>query len=501
LKKWVWVRRFSQIFFTGLFIYALAASIQPGHWISPKPWFWSDPLAMFSLSISSRTFVHGLGWSILFVLASVFLGRFFCGWLCPMGALGDLVGSLRKKKRKLSPETNRFWRKPKYILLAVLGLLALAGFQEVWFFDPIVIAGRFISMNLLPVFAQGLNTTFIFLIKHIPPLDTPLTEAYRCVRQSVLGSRLYTFSNAFPIFLYFAVLALAGLWVARLWCRTLCPLGAIYALFSRKALLARRVDDCSSCRRCQRDCRMAAIGPDLKTVPGECILCMDCIYECPGKKTYFSFKPRVRAKTEPVSGGLSRKDFLVLFLVPVFLAGFRRRRRSASRESGAQEGPLRPPGALAEKDFLNRCIRCGNCMKACPTNGLQPSVIDDGWSALWVPRLLPNVGACEYNCNQCGSVCPTGAIRPLPLALKQKVRIGLAEIDRSRCLNWTDQDTCLVCEEHCPLPEKAIQLVHVRGRSRPVVDVSRCIGCGLCQNVCPAEPVRAIRVYPLSSQK
>ncbi len=158
------------------------------------------------------------------------------------------------------------------------------------------------------------------------------------------------------------------------------------------------------------------------------------------------------------------------------------------------EGIIRPPGALKEKDFVNRCIRCGNCMRVCVTNGLQPVMFESGLEGILTPRLVPEIGYCEYQCTLCGQVCPTGAIPDLKISEKKKIRLGTAGVHRGRCLSWRGEENCLLCEEHCPVEEKAIKVM----ASKPVVDRGLCVGCGACQNVCPAgaitvNPATAIR--------
>jgi MauM/NapG family ferredoxin protein len=164
---------------------------------------------------------------------------------------------------------------------------------------------------------------------------------------------------------------------------------------------------------------------------------------------------------------------------------------------------IRPPGAR-KPEFLSQCIRCGICLKVCPTSGLQPSLDQAGWAGLWTPVLAPRLGHCDYSCNACGQACPTGAIPPLTLEDKRRAVIGYAYIDRNRCIPWTDARDCIVCEEMCPLPEKAILLEEVEVRApdgtpaqvrRPHVLGDRCIGCGICENRCPLNGEAAIRIY------
>jgi ferredoxin len=164
---------------------------------------------------------------------------------------------------------------------------------------------------------------------------------------------------------------------------------------------------------------------------------------------------------------------------------------------------VRPPGSLAEEEFLARCIRCGECMKVCPTNAIHPAALEAGLEGMWSPVLNMEIGYCEYECTLCTQVCPTGAIRPLEIAEKQKIKIGLAYFDRNRCLPYAWSRTCIVCEEHCPTPKKAIwfeevQVLTAAGGGvtvkQPRVDPELCIGCGICVNKCVIKGQPAILV-------
>ena len=158
---------------------------------------------------------------------------------------------------------------------------------------------------------------------------------------------------------------------------------------------------------------------------------------------------------------------------------------------------IRPPGALAEEDFVNRCVRCGNCMKVCPTNALHPVTLQAGIEGIWTPQILPEIGYCEYKCVLCGRTCPTGALPALTPEKKSKTKLGTAAIDRSLCLPWAEGKECLVCQEHCPVSEKAIKFdTYAGGLAKPYVDPYLCVGCGICQNKCPVRPARAIKVSP-----
>jgi ferredoxin len=171
---------------------------------------------------------------------------------------------------------------------------------------------------------------------------------------------------------------------------------------------------------------------------------------------------------------------------------------------------IRPPGSLTEEEFLGRCIKCAACMRVCPTNVLQPALLEAGLEGLWTPLLVNRIGWCEQYCVACGQACPTGAIRRISVAEKagqppfeQPIRLGTAFYDHGRCLPWAMHIPCIVCEEMCPTSPKAIwyKVVQVPGRDgrpielkQPYVEPGLCIGCGICENKCPVEDLPAIRV-------
>ena len=164
---------------------------------------------------------------------------------------------------------------------------------------------------------------------------------------------------------------------------------------------------------------------------------------------------------------------------------------------------IRPPGAVEEQEFLSRCIRCGECMKVCPTNAIQPACMEAGIEGIWTPVLNMDVGYCEYECTLCGQVCPTDAIRELPLEEKQKIKIGQSFVDKNRCLPYASARPCIVCEEHCPTPTKAIwvediEVMNASGQKvlvqQPHIDPEQCVGCGICQNKCPIKDQSGIYV-------
>jgi formate hydrogenlyase subunit 6/NADH:ubiquinone oxidoreductase subunit I len=179
--------------------------------------------------------------------------------------------------------------------------------------------------------------------------------------------------------------------------------------------------------------------------------------------------------------------------------------QAGARGQGKSFNPalIRPPGAVAEEEFLARCIRCGECMKVCPTNAIQPTLFEAGLEGLWSPVLKMKLGYCEYECTLCTQVCPTDAIKLLGVEEKKNIKIGLAFFDKNRCLPYAAARSCIVCEEHCPTPKKAIwfeevQVLNSRGErvvvKQPHIDLELCIGCGICEKKCPIADQGAVFV-------
>jgi ferredoxin len=408
------------------------------------------------------------------------------------------LSAAEKKNRALEDRTNSRLSAVKYWILGVIVLAAIFGLQLIWFFDPVIIAGRFVSLNLIPTVTLFFDAVFSYFIRNLR-LYGPVYDFYRVLKSSILGVHVRYFAHASVVFAFLIFIITAAVYFKRLWCRAICPLGALYALAARFSILKREVSECIHCGKCKADCRMGAIRDDASYVNSECILCMDCVYDCPKGKTHFGFSQK-KAETAAQTNGVTRRQFLILGALSfTSLLGFRV--VYPDRPNARRPRVIRPPASLEEAEFLNRCVRCGNCMKVCITNGLQPAFLEAGVSGIWTPHLVPEIGYCEYHCTLCGNVCPTGAIQKLTEPQKLETRLGLARIDRSLCIPWKKKKECIVCEEHCPTANKAIQLRKVEAGGkvlmRPYINEHLCIGCGICQTKCPVRPVRAIRVYPV----
>ena len=451
----------------------------------------ASPLVGIATMLAGRTFIASVTLSLIILILTIFLGRFFCGWICPLGTIIDgsdnLIRGSRKKARQENSTRFRSW---KFFILAATLTAAVFSVQLIWFFDPIALLTRVLTTSIYPIFAFFFESVFAVGFR-IPFLEDSLLTIYDFAQAHFMPVQQPQFFEGIAIFLLFAGILALGKISRRFWCRNLCPLGALLGIFSKYRLTKRVVsNNCTHCGICQRDCKMNAIEDDYtinSTV--ECIACMECVAVCPPKVISY------RLGRSPGSNtiDLSKRSFIKSGLAGLLSVGLLKTAALTRNQKGQA---IRPPGALPEDEFLDRCIRCHECVRICATTGacLQPTLLESGWEGIWTPRSVPSLGYCEYNCTLCGEVCPTGAIHKLALEEKQKTKMGLAFFDKSRCIPWYRHEDCLVCEEHCPTPDKAIkfderEVVTHDGSTRvvkfPYVVEDLCIGCGICETKCP----------------
>ncbi|NNF45349.1 MAG: 4Fe-4S binding protein [Desulfofustis sp.] len=456
-----------------------------------------DPLLALATMLAVKTVISLMLPALLVIALSLLAGRSFCGWLCPLGGLLDgwsrLFGSAKPQS------ATKFSSLPKMVLIVVL-VSALFGVPLAGYVDPFSILVRGLSQAVYPGINDVSVTFFTFTYQHLPATVNLITEPlYSFLQQTILPfeQKFYQLGLVSLFVLFIVVIAEHG--QKRFFCRNICPLGALLGWFSRMGVLslAGGNEDCRACRRCAQICRMGAID-EHRTIDVEtCVLCMDCFEKCP--RQIISFGAEVPI-SRGVGGGLTRRQFLAATSASLVLPSV-----LGVRTLNVQADPLliRPPGSLAEPEFLNRCVRCGQCMQVCITNGLQPVMLRAGIEGMFSPYLVARTGYCEFNCTLCGQVCPTGALQVLDLDAKHRFKIGHAWFDKDRCLPYAKGIECIVCEEHCPTPEKAIKFRNVdivteggnkQQVQQPYVDDALCIGCGICETKCPLPDISAIFV-------
>ena len=470
-----------------------------------KIWLDFDPLIFISTLLSSHSVTKSLLLALILIGVTIFMGRIFCGWICPLGTLNNMIGSLRKKP---PASVRRNWYRMKYYILLVILASSLFTTQLAGIMDPISLLIRSLSLSIYPLFNYITRSFFDTVYNiHLPVIVDISEFFYTIFKKTVLSfHQLYFFQGIFIGLLFLMILGL-NLVERRFWCKYLCPLGGLLGILSRHSLLTRSISEgCTSCGLCETMCSGGAvIDKDGNWRGAECIYCMDCDDLCPHNAVNFGFT----ARKDSVSLNLGRRNVVTSILTGIFIVPILRTRPS----SGTRyfNGKLiRPPGSLDEREFLKKCVRCGECMKVCITNGLQPTLFDAGVEGIWTPKLVPRLGYCEYRCTLCGQVCPTGAIRRLTLNEKKKTKIGVAIIDKGRCLPYAYGTPCIVCEEVCPTPKKAIWLEPVMVRDRegndtvikqPKVDITLCVGCGICETFCPVKSEPAIYVISTNESR
>jgi MauM/NapG family ferredoxin protein len=474
-----------------------------------------DPLILITTLLSAHAVAKAFLLSLVVIALTMLLGRVFCGWVCPLGTLNNLVGMLKKKRSTplKSPlgkgvERGVNWHRVKYLILIGMLVSALFTLQPVGIMDPLSLLIRSFSVSIYPLFNHAVRAVFDTVYAANPLDIAAVTEpVYNVLRKTVLSFSQPVYRQGVFIGLLFLGILGMNLVEKRFWCRYLCPLGALLGLLSRFSLLKRSVSEgCTECGACAGVCQGAA-APDVKGQwkDAECYYCWNCDDICPSNAVSFGFSGKMitpamdlgrrRVITSALSG---------IAAVPLL------RITPLGTANAKDPDLLRPPGALEEKEFLARCVKCGECMKVCITNGLQPTFMEAGLEGIWSPTLVPRIGYCEYRCTLCGQVCPTGAIKRLTLEEKAKVKLGLAMIDKGRCLPWAHATPCIMCEEVCPTPKKAIWLEKVEVTDRkgkritvqqPRVDLELCIGCGICENKCPVLGRPAIYVSSVGESR
>jgi ferredoxin len=435
-----------------------------------------DPLVALSTAIASRSWVWSLAAAGAILLACLFIPRGFCGYVCPLGTVIDLfdwaVGN-RVRRWKLREQDRGWWVYLKYYLLvgclaAGLGGVLLTGF-----------------VAAIPVVTRA----FLFIVK---PIQLGTTRGWYLNPE-------WNWGHAVSLLLFGVVLGL-GIFKRRFWCQYVCPSGALFSLGNLFRATERKVEaSCISCNKCVEICPFDAIKPDFTTRGLDCTLCQTCGGVCPTHSIKFVDRwdsKDLKAPATPAETRPSRRGFL---------AGVLGGGAAAVAVPVAWGIPaVRPPGSLPEKQFLQACIRCGECFQACPNDVLQPMGFEQGLEGLWTPKVVANWAGCEASCNNCGQVCPTGAIRALPMEEKRVARMGLAIVQAS-CLPLAGREECRLCVDECNAAGyRAIEFMRVHpaldekglpidgsGFSAPVVLADRCVGCGLCQTRCHVINVKA----------
>jgi ferredoxin len=446
-----------------------------------------DPLVMTVVCGGMRTVVTITLLGAVTLVVSLLLGRVFCGWVCPLGTIFDAYGWVLRRLRIRFEGPSPSWFTFKYYLLtAILVFAVLGGVSPLMGFDPIVLLTRTVATVINPFWLH--RSEFLWNVE-----DAPGTFGY--------------FIDAGTLVLFLAIMS-GTTRLSRIWCRTACPLGAYLAVLSRNSILRRDTKDCVHCNICATHCPTGAINFNNEEIynESECIKCFSCTQECPVDANFFTYKlpfPAVSPSQHPVS--LERRTLLMTITGTVMASPLL---RLAAGEPIAHKKLIRPPMSREERDFLSSCIRCTECVKACPTGILKTAGLEFGVRALWSPIMVPTEGYCKQGCNACSQACPTDAIMKYPVEKKYTYKSGTAFLETSRCISYTERKFCSECVRVCPV--NAIDIVRgwepegqengrwnvpSKGADHPAPDnkmptrpigvvFEKCIGCGACENSC-----------------
>lgn len=445
-----------------------------------------------------------VGIIVLLILLTLVFGRVYCSVICPMGVFQDVISWLsgqRKKKKyrfSYSPAKNIL----RYTVLTLFVIAVIAGIGSfVALLAPYSSYGRIANNLFAPIYQWG-NNVFAYFAER--------AESYAFYETSVWMKSLPTFVIAVVTFIAIVVLAWRN---GRTYCNTICPVGTVLGFLSRFALFRISIDTekCNACGLCSRKCKAACIDGKRHTVDySRCVACMDCLDTCKhGAISYRWFKQETQPKNAEQTRSVdkeqineARRSFLTATAILATATTLKAQEKKVDGGLAAIEDkkipkratPILPPGALSARDFARHCTACQLCVSVCPNEVLRPST---DLMKLMQPEMSYERGYCRPECTKCGEVCPAGAIHPITAADKSATQIGHAVWIKKNCIPLTDGVECGNCARHCPAG--AIQMVPSDPQQEdspkiPVVNTERCIGCGACENLCPARPFSAIYV-------
>lgn len=454
--------------------------------------------------------------SALIILTLIF-GRVYCSVICPMGVFQDIISWIHgktKKKNKFrfsySPAKN--WLRYGMLVLFIAALVAGIG-SFAALLAPYSSYGRIASNLFAPVYQWGNNLLAFFAGR---------AESYAFYSKEVWLKSLPTFLIATATFVVIFVLAWKN---GRTYCNTICPVGTILGFFSRYSLFAPVIDTekCRNCGLCGKQCKASCINmKEHKIDYSRCVVCMDCIDTCKEGaikyKSRHSLKKAGDKKAESATVGTEgngrneangRRTFIATAVAVSATAAAKAQTMKVDgglaeiqdKKVPVRKTRLKPAGSLSVRHFDQHCTACQLCVSVCPNNVLRPSA---SLMTLMQPEMSYEKGWCRPECNRCSQVCPAGAIKPVSIEEKSSVQVGHAVVIRENCVVNTDGVSCSNCARHCPA--HAIMMVpsdpeNPKSLKIPAVNEEKCIGCGACENLCPARPFSAIYVEGHSVHK
>ncbi len=428
--------------------------------------------------------------ALLFVaVLTIIFGRIYCSIICPLGIMQDLFGWLGKKAKKNRYTFSKAISWLRYTMLAIMVVAFFAGIGTVvQLLAPYSTFGLIATNILQPVYQAG-NNVLAAIAEHY--------ESYAFYHSEIWLRSAISLGIAIVMLVMLAVLAWRN---GRTYCNTICPVGTVLSFLSRFSFMKIRFDEgkCKNCSLCTRNCKTSCIDFKTHTVDySRCVTCGDCVNSCKHGALKYSFATKKDDKQEP-----TRRSFLIgsALLTTAAMAQQKEKMMDGGlaeiqdKVSPERQTPLTPPGSWSADNMEKRCTGCQLCISECPNQVLRPS---SDLLHLMQPVMSYELGYCRPECTRCSQVCPAGAIKPIKKEDKSSIQIGHAVWIKKNCIPLTDGVECGNCARHCPVG--AIEMVpsdpdDEESPAVPAVNEARCIGCGACENLCPARPFSAIYV-------
>ena len=433
----------------------------------------------------------------LAVLTLVF-GRIYCSVICPLGIMQDVFGWLGKKVKKNRYTYSKEVKWLRYPLLIVFIIALLAGIGTLFqLLAPYSAFGRIATNLLQPVWQAG-NNVLASIAEYY--------DSYAFYHTNIWLRALPSLVISIVTLVILAVLAWRN---GRTYCNTICPVGTFLSFFSRFSFLKIHfdVEKCKNCSLCTKNCKTSCIDFKTHSVDAtRCVVCGDCIESCKFGALSYSRKSRGSRNSRNTGDSSSevegRRTFLLSSALLTTAAIAQKKDKLMDgglaeiqdKVAPKRQTPIAPPGSGSRANLEQHCTGCQLCISECPNEVLRPS--DDLWH-LMMPVMSYERGYCRPECNRCSQICPAGAIKPITVEDKASTQIGHAVFIKKNCVVLRDEVECGNCASHCPTG--AIEMVPSDPNDEespyiPAVNEARCIGCGACENLCPARPHSAIYV-------
>lgn len=428
---------------------------------------------------------------VILIVMTLAFGRIYCSIICPLGILQDIIGWVGKKVKKNRYTFSKAVSWLRYTMLGVMVVALVAGIGSiVQLLAPYSAFGRIATTLLQPLYKMG-NNVLAAISEHYDNYAFYHTETGVPNITIVLAVACVTL----------VVLAVLAYRNGRTYCNTICPVGTVLSFLSRFSWMKIQfdADKCKNCSLCTKNCKAACIDFKSHQVDySRCVVCGDCIESCKFGALGYSSSTRDTSNT---SVDPSKRSFLLASAMMTTAALAQEAKMTdggladiEDKVAPERQTPLTPPGSLSARNMAQHCTGCQLCISECPNEVLRPS---GDWLHLMQPVMSYERGYCRPECTRCSEVCPAGAIKPIQKEEKSSIQIGHAVWMKKNCIPLTDGVSCGNCARHCPVG--AIEMVpsdpdDEESLKIPVVNESRCIGCGACENLCPARPFSAIYV-------